>query len=118
MPFGADWGPDNTIVFSPGDGLGLSRISGEGGKPEVLTVPDKAKEESSHRLPHSLPDGRGVLFTVMGYGQDLQPRLALLDLETRKWREVMEDAADGRYLRDGAPGFPAPGNTDGRCLRP
>jgi serine/threonine-protein kinase len=29
---------------------------------------------------------------------DLQPRLALLDLKTRKWRVVMEDAAEGRCL--------------------
>ncbi len=42
-PFGFDWGPDNTIVFSPQEHVGLSRISGEGGKPEVLTAPDKAK---------------------------------------------------------------------------
>jgi serine/threonine-protein kinase len=101
LPFGMDWGPDNTIVFSPGF-AGLLRISGDGGKPEALTVPDEAKGEVSHRLPHFLPDGTGVLFTVMGEdGYDLHPRLALLDLRTRKWRTVMEDAADGRYLRTG-----------------
>ena len=99
MPFGADWGTDNTIVFS--SGMGLSRISAEGGKPEVLTVPDKAEQEMSHRLPHCLPSGRGVLFTVTAREFDLQPRLALLDPETRKWRLVIEDAADGRYLRSG-----------------
>ena len=99
-PFGADWGPDNTIVFSSGRDLGLSRISGEGGKPEVLTIPDKSREYG-HRLPHWLPDSRGVLFTVMRHKFDLQPRLALLDLKTRKWRVVIEDAADGRCLRTG-----------------
>ena len=100
MPFGADWGPDNTIVFSSGRDLGLSRISGGGGKPEVLTVPDRASEYG-HRLPHWLPDGRGVLFTIMRLKWDLQPRLALLDLKTRKWRVVMEDAAEGRCLGTG-----------------
>ena len=99
--FGADWAPGNGILFSPREGLGLSRIAGEGGRPEVLTVPDKAKEESSHRLPHYLPDGKLVLFTIMGHAHDLQPRLALLDLGTRKWRVVMEDAADGRWFRTG-----------------
>jgi dipeptidyl aminopeptidase/acylaminoacyl peptidase len=29
------------------------------------------------------------------------PRLALFDLQTRKWREVLKDAADGRYLSTG-----------------
>jgi serine/threonine-protein kinase len=67
----------------------------------VLTAPDKPREEYSHRLPHYLPDGSGVLFTVTGYGHDLTPRLALLDLETMQWRVLMEDAADGRYLPTG-----------------
>jgi serine/threonine-protein kinase len=99
--FGADWGPDDEIVFSSGRNLGLSRISGEGGRPEVLTVPDKSRKEYGHRLPHCLPNGRSVMFTVVGHGHVLQPRLALLDLRTGKWRIVMEDAADGRYLRTG-----------------
>ena len=99
--FGAHWNPDDTIVFSSHESLGLSRISSAGGTPEILTVPDKAHQESSHRLPHGLPDGRGVLFSVMSHAHDLQPRLAHLDLRTRKWRVVLEDAADGRYLRSG-----------------
>jgi hypothetical protein len=99
--FGADWGPDNSILFSPREGLGLLRVSSQGGTPEVLTVPDKAKEETSHRLPHFLPDSRGALFTVMGNAHDVQPRLALLDLETNKWRGVIDDAADGKWLRTG-----------------
>ena len=32
---------------------------------------------------------------------DLQPRVAWLDLKTRKWRVLMEDAADARYVRTG-----------------
>jgi hypothetical protein len=99
--FGADWGPDDTIVFSADVNMGISRISGEGGRPELLTTPDRTKEEYSHRLPHYLPDGKSVLFTVMEAPWSLHPRLALLDLQTRKWREVIEDAADGRYLSTG-----------------
>jgi Tol biopolymer transport system component len=99
--FGADWGSDNTIVFSADLDVGISRISGEGGQPEILTTPDRTKEEYSHRLPHFLPDGKSVLFTVMEAPWSLDPRLALLDLQTRKWREVLKDAADGRYLSTG-----------------
>ncbi len=99
--FGVEWNSGNEIVFSPREGLGLFKVSGDGGKPKVFTVPDKTREEASHRLPHYLPDGKGMLFTVMAHIHDLQPRLALLDLETGKWRVVMEDAADGRYLRSG-----------------
>jgi WD40 repeat protein len=101
MLFGADWGPDNTIVFTDGEFSGLSRIPSEGGKPEALTVPDKARGEYGHRLPHFLPGGRAMLFTVAREGFDPHPRLNLLDLQTRKWRELIEDAADGRYVRTG-----------------
>jgi serine/threonine-protein kinase len=98
---GADWGADNRIVFCHEVGFGLSWISADGGSPEALTTPDKTRQEYDHRLPHYVPGGRGVLFTVPAYGHDLTPRLALLDLATRHWRVLMEDAADGRYLRTG-----------------
>ena len=42
-------------------------------------MPDKTKEEFSHRLPHCLPDGKGVLFTIMRAWWDPQPRVAVLD---------------------------------------
>ena len=101
LPFGTSWGPENSIVFAPDPGSGLLRVSAAGGDPESLTTPDKTKEEYSHRLPHCLPDGKGVLFTIMREYSDLQPRIAWLDLKTRKWRVLMEDAADARYVPTG-----------------
>jgi len=98
MIFGASWGPEGTIVFSPSLGSGLLKVPADGGKPETLTTPDKAGEEASHRLPHCLADGKGVLFTIMREPYDLEPRVALLDLKTRTWRVVVEDGADGNTL--------------------
>jgi Tol biopolymer transport system component len=99
--FGAEWESDNTIIFGFGTDSRLLRVSGDGGKPEVLTAPDAANGEYAHRLPHCLPGRTGLLFTIMGDGFDLSPRLALLDFKTRKWRVLMENAADGRYLPTG-----------------
>ncbi|MBZ5500365.1 MAG: serine/threonine-protein kinase [Acidobacteriia bacterium] len=99
--FGANWGRDNSIVFADGIASGLSRISAEGGKPETLTKPDPKREEMSHRLPFSLPDGKAVLFTVMRHAWDSQPRLALLRLDTREWHILLPDAADARYVPTG-----------------
>jgi serine/threonine-protein kinase len=96
-PLGVTWGADNRIVFSLGDGLSV--IPADGGKPEVLTVPDKTKQEYAHRLPHFLPDEKGVLFTVMRAGEE--PRLAVLQLRTRQWRTLLEDAADAHYVPTG-----------------
>ncbi len=99
--FGADWGRDNSIVFSDGVSSGLLRISAEGGKPEILTKPDQKREESSHRLPSWLPNGKAVLFTLMKYRFDLHPSIALLRLDTREWHVLLQDGADARYVPTG-----------------
>ncbi len=87
--------------FAANDDTGLSRVSADAGKPETLTTPDKSKEEFSHRLPHCLAGGYGVLFTIMRYGFDLQPRVAALEPKSRKWHVLLEDAADPRYVATG-----------------
>jgi serine/threonine-protein kinase len=99
--FGANWGRDNSIVFADGSNVGLSRVSAEGGKPEILTKPDPKREEASHRLPFWLPNGKGILFTVMRHGWDSQPWVALLRLDTREWDVLLQDAADARYVPSG-----------------
>jgi Tol biopolymer transport system component len=99
--FGANWGGDNSIVFADGDHSGLSVVSAEGGKPETLTEPDRKREEASHRLPSWLPNGKAVLFTVMKQGWDPQPSVALLQLDAREWRVILQDAADARYVPTG-----------------
>jgi serine/threonine-protein kinase len=99
--FGANWGRDNSIVFADRWDAGLSRVSAEGGKPEILTKPDPKREEWSHRLPSLLPNGKGVLFTVMRHALDRQPWLCLLRLDTREWHVLIQDAADARYVPTG-----------------
>jgi serine/threonine-protein kinase len=99
--YGANWGPDNSIVFSDEADAGLSRVSAEGGKAETLTTPDPKQDEGSHRLPFWLPNGKAVLFTAMKHSFDPNPWLALLRLDTGKWRPLIEDAADARYVPTG-----------------
>ncbi len=100
-PFGASWGLDNTIVFPIREGTGLFRISADGGKPDALTTLKRSENEYSHRLPHHLPGGKALLFTLNKEILDGHPRTAILDLETREWHELLEDAADARYLPTG-----------------
>jgi serine/threonine-protein kinase len=63
---GGSWGEDGTIVFtpSPAADVFLSRVSSSGGTPEVLTKPDPAEGEVTHRWPQVLSGGRGVLYTA------------------------------------------------------
>ena len=65
---GADWGPDDSIVFAPDGNTGLSQISAAGGAPRILTT--LSGKEASHRAPQILPGGKTVLFTVFT-GQQL-----------------------------------------------
>jgi len=99
--YGANWSHDNRIVFTGGISSGLSTVSSEGGTPEILTRPDAQREESSHRLPSWLPNSQSVLFTVMRHGWDSMPWIALLRLETRDWKILIQDAADARYVSTG-----------------
>ncbi|MBZ5514226.1 MAG: serine/threonine-protein kinase, partial [Acidobacteriia bacterium] len=101
FPFGFSWGRDNQIVFAAARGSGLTRVSADGGKPETLTTPDRSKGEFSHRLPHCLPAGKGILFTIKRNAWDHEPLVAVLELGTRKWHVLLEDAADARYVATG-----------------
>jgi serine/threonine-protein kinase len=76
-------------------------ISADGGKPEKLTVPDRSKDEYAHGLPHYLPDGKSILFTIKSHPWDLRPRVAVLDLAAREWRTLVEDGADARFVPSG-----------------
>ncbi len=96
-PFGASWGSDNTIVFAPTARSELMRVSADGGTPGPLPL----DIHGICRLPHYLPDARGVLFTVMRHEVDPQPRIYALDLTSGNLTSVMDDAADGYYLPTG-----------------
>jgi serine/threonine protein kinase len=78
------WSPLGEILFSPGIGSGLLRVSDTGGVPEALTSLQGA--EARHGTPHILPDNKHVLFTVGIGGQSV--RVALLSLETREWKAL------------------------------
>jgi len=99
--YAASWGYGDSIVYAVEHSTDLLRVSANGGKPETLTTPDKTNDEAGHRLPHWLPDGRGILFTITREMHDSHPRVALLDLKSRKWAVLLEDAADARYVSTG-----------------
>ncbi len=100
-PFGFSWGDDDRIVFCRDRGTGLMRVPASGGIPEVLTVPDRSREEYAHYLPHALPGARGVLFTIKRHPWDPEPRMAVLDIGSGQWQVLLENAADGRYAATG-----------------
>jgi serine/threonine-protein kinase len=87
--YGASWGHDGAIVFGR-FADGLWQVPAAGGTPSrVTTAPSGA-----HRLPHHLPDGRGVLLTVRGVRSDI----AVLPQGATEPRVLIESATDGRYV--------------------
>ena len=94
---GASWGPGDTILFTPAWGAGLSMVSANGGQPETLTTPDRARNEKGHWWPQLLPDGRRVLFTIWMAGVGINDaKVAVFDLESRTYR-VLFPGAIARY---------------------
>jgi serine/threonine-protein kinase len=102
---GLTWGQNGTIVFAPAAAGGLKVVRDSGGEPEEFTTLDTTMNEVSHRLPHFLPDGSGVLFTVLRYTY-IEPNWSSAQvwaksLKSGERRLVLENAADGRYLDSG-----------------
>ncbi len=102
LPFGATWGPQG-ILFAEEMG-GLFQVSSSGGEPQVITQLDRAAREVSHRLPHFLPDGDGVLYTSLV--EDVNPnwsrsRILLLSLSTGESKLLIEGGSDARYVASG-----------------
>ncbi len=91
---GASWGPDDTIVYSPHPGATLWKVPAEGGKPQELTTSGE-----SHRWPHVLPGGTGVLYTATSAEEGV--RIAVLSTETGESHILLPGGSGARYLPTG-----------------
>jgi len=76
---------------------GLAQVSASGGEPEVLTTPESGQD---HFWPEILPDGRAVLFTVYN-GTAAESQIAVLNLETREQRVLIQGGGNPRYASTG-----------------
>jgi serine/threonine-protein kinase len=61
--YGATWADDGKIYFAPEEARKLYRISAEGGRIELVAVPDPSKGINTFHWPHALPGGKGILFS-------------------------------------------------------
>ncbi len=60
---GGTWNRDGVIVFGS-ISTGLSRVSAAGGQPTPAITLDRGRQETSHRYPFFLPDGRRFVYLV------------------------------------------------------
>ena len=105
---GASWGPDGFIyVDANTTGAGLLRVEAKpGAKPSWFTVLDTASGEIDHTWPDVLPNGKGVLFTVLFNGRNGVERrtsysIAVADVPSGKHRVIVNDAMYPRYASSG-----------------
>lgn len=100
---GATWSADGTIVYAPGPTTGLWRVNDDGSGASALTTLDFDGGERTHRWPHLVPNGAGVIFTIGSAGATSfdEASLALVGIAGGRHDLVLKHATDGRCLRDG-----------------
>ena len=97
---GGAWDADGTIVLTLTANGPLSRISESGGKHAPVSALDESRGEHSHLWPQILPNGRGILVTMV-LGQDFQDfdnaQIVVLDPKTGHRTVVLEGSPFARY---------------------
>lgn len=88
--FGGAWGDDGTIVFGR-FGEGLWQAPASGGVPKPLVE----EKTTSMRLPHFLPDGRGILVSVSGKEET---GIAVIPTSGGVPKRLIENATDARFV--------------------
>ena len=100
LPWGGSWSIDDTIIYSLGE-QGLWQVPSASGTPKQITKPNPGKNELRHVLPHVLPDGKSLLFTIRESGGWDNAEIVVQSLETGMRRSLIRGASDGRYVRTG-----------------
>jgi serine/threonine-protein kinase len=94
--FAGGWAADGDIIYSTN--RGLWRVPVQGGEPELLAAPDRARGDGEFSLSSVLKDGSGVLFTT---GTAERARVGFLDLRSGEWTTVLAAAAHATYAASG-----------------
>ena len=98
-PFGASWGPDDTILF--GEAEGILRVSANGGTP-ALVIPAEQGEQMDG--PQLLPDGESVLFSVTtatGAERWDEAQIVVQSLGTGERTVIWQGGSAARYVSTG-----------------
>ena len=100
---GAASGPDDNLVvalFRGGRQNGLYRIPASGAVTLERLTPE-GDQNVLYAAPTFLPNGKGVLFYLIGLGQPQTEQLAVLDLATSQQRILVDGGANPMYSTSG-----------------
>jgi serine/threonine-protein kinase len=93
---GGSWSIDNTILLAIGEGI--QRVPASGGAFE-LVIP--AGEEEFFQSPSLLPDGDGVLFSVVTGSDWNSAQIVVQSIATGERRVLIEGGTSPRYVSTG-----------------
>ena len=94
---GGSWSPDGIIVFAPGATDPVFQVPAAGGIPTQVTTLDTALQESTHRFPWFLPDGKHFLyFARIGSGSD-EDRVCVASLDGTFKKKLVNAPSNAIY---------------------
>ncbi len=93
--YGASWGSQGVIAFTPSGSSSLQQVSDAGGARQPLT---HVQSDLNQRWPDWLPGGKAVLF---GGGAIGDPRVAVYSIATGERRNLIPGGTQPRYLPSG-----------------
>jgi serine/threonine-protein kinase len=96
LPFGAAWGPDETIVFSAGWGKGIARVADAGGDVQNV-IP--GSPNTMQMLPRILPGDHAMIYTLLSENGETSIRVHRFD--TGEDHMLVADGADARFSPSG-----------------
>jgi serine/threonine-protein kinase len=101
-PRGEAWLPDDSILMTAANNLGVLRVPARGGAPEPFTV--LGAGELSHRWPRPVPGGTAVLFSIWNDTGWEPSRIAVQRLGEREHHVIVESGGYPRAVVDAGTG--------------
>jgi len=98
---GGTWSADGYIYYDGHlEGDGLARVRETGGDPEVASRPDSTRAEWYHFAPSALPNGRGVIMTIVHRGESDTYEVGVLDTRSGRHKALVR-GVQGVYAASG-----------------
>jgi serine/threonine protein kinase len=97
---GGTWNREGDILFTPAVNTTIFRVSASGGAATPVTTQDPLKNETTHRWPYFLPDGRHFLYfsgSVFSPRDNLTNSIMLGSLDSKEKKLLLHSHTNAVY---------------------
>ncbi|HLH32553.1 MAG TPA: protein kinase, partial [Terriglobia bacterium] len=99
--FGATWSREDVILFGDNSTSAVvQRVSASGGAPSPITKLDNARQETNHRLPYFLPDGKHFLY-LAGSSQTENVAVYVASIDSKETKRLIAANSLAMYAPPG-----------------